>query len=187
MQQFRKMGWLQVVGLTLGLVGSASAQRKAPPPASTQKVDWGLFLPSGEGQFQTSVNCTTCHSLEPIVRQKRTNESGWATTVQAMAALNNANIQEDDVSAISKYLSRSFTLLTPKLELPIHVNSADQQTLSLVAAFSDADIQKILAARAKEPIKDFASLESVTGSDKLSKYKAYLSFDSLTDHPKMAR
>jgi DNA uptake protein ComE-like DNA-binding protein len=184
MHQFKNVGWLWSAGLLLSLMGSASAQRKTPPPASTQKVDWGLFLPMGEGQFQTSINCTTCHSLEPIVRQKRTNESGWTSTVQTMAALNNANIQEDDASVISKYLSRSFTLLTPKLELPIHVNSADQQTLSLVAVFSDVDVQRILTARAKEPIKDIASLEKITGSDKLAKYKAYLSFDSPADHPK---
>jgi hypothetical protein len=47
-----------------------------------------------------------------------------------MAALANANIQEDDATAISKYLARSFTPITPKLELPIHVNTADPQTPS---------------------------------------------------------
>jgi len=99
-----------------------------------------------------------------------------------MAALANANIQEDDATTISKYLARSFTPITPKLELPIHVNTADTQTLLLVVAFSDADVQKIIAARTKEPISDLTSLEKITGSDKLSRYKAYLAFDSITDH-----
>jgi hypothetical protein len=72
------------------------------------------------------------------VRQKRTDESGWTSTVQAMAALANSNIQEDDATAISKYLARSFTPITPKLELPIHVNTADPQIIA------NGEVEKIV-------------------------------------------
>jgi hypothetical protein len=147
---------------------------KAP---SSVKVDWGLFLPKGEGQFQTGVFCSSCHTLQPVVSERRADVAGWQDTIQTMVFTHGADIQDDDISAIAKYLARFFGPSTPKLEFPIQVNTAPKETLTIFSTFSAADVEKIVDARAKEKIKDFAALETLVGKEKVEKYKALLSFD----------
>jgi hypothetical protein len=166
------------VGLLLTVSSAGFSQQREQPAAAGQKVDWTAFLPAGEGQFQTAAYCTLCHSVEPMVSNRRADEAGWKQTVETMAYGNNAPIPEEDIPVISKYLARYFGPSTPKLELPIHINSAPKQILLLLASLSEPDVQKILDAREKEKIKDFTALEAIVGSGKLSKYKSVLSFEN---------
>lgn len=142
-----------------------------------QKVDWGLFLPAGEGKFETSVNCITCHSLQPIVSDRRFDETGWTHTVQTMQYTNDANIQPDDAAVIAKYLTRFFGQSTPKLELPIYINAAPKETLLQLGALSDGDVQKILDARSQKRIDGVSTLDAIVGSGKLAKYRSFISFE----------
>jgi hypothetical protein len=172
--------WFQaviIVGSLFSISWVAFSQQGAKPPASEQGVDWGIFLPKGEGQFQTSVYCSSCHSLQLIVRDRRTDVAGWDETIQEMVFTNEAAIEEQDMAIIAKYLGQFFGPSTPKLELPIHVNIAPKQTLALLGALTEADVQKILDARTKEKVKDFSALEAIVGAGKLAKYKSVISFD----------
>ena len=171
-------GWERVVAVvTLLLIYSPAAftQKLAPPSDTQQKIDWAIFLPPGEGRFQTSVYCSSCHTLQQIVSQ-RNDEAGWTQTVHTMVYSNNASIQDEDAAVIISYLTRSFGLSTPRMDLPIDVNKAPKETLMLLPALSDEDAQKIIDARTKEKIKDFAALENIVGKEKVSKYRDVLSF-----------
>lgn len=171
-----------VAAVLLGMPLATPSEQGEPPAetgqsASSQKVDWALFLPAGEGKFQTSVFCSTCHSLQAIVAEQRSDEAGWSATVQTMVYTNGAAIQDNDMAAISKYLAHSFGPTTPKLELPIHINTAPKETVGLLGSLTPVDVQKILDARNKEKFRDFAALEAVIGNGKLTKYKLFIAFD----------
>lgn len=185
MRIVRRKGWLRfgiVVGSLLGMSwatlskqgGQSAASGQA---ASAQKVDWGIFLPAGEGQLQTAVYCSSCHTFQVIVTEQGSDEAGWMETVQTMVYMNGASIQEDDMAVISKYLARAFGPSKPKFELPIHINTAPEQILALLRTLSSTDVQKIIDARSKEKLRDFAALEAVVGNEKLAKYKSAISFD----------
>jgi DNA uptake protein ComE-like DNA-binding protein len=94
-----------------------------------------------------------------------------------MVYTNDAAIEEDDMAVISKYLAHSFGPSTPKLELPIHINTAAKEILALLSSLSQADVQKILDARMKEKFRDFTALEAIVGNEKLAKYRSVISFN----------
>jgi hypothetical protein len=182
----RRTGLLRiviVVGFLLGISWTALSKQSGQSPAPEQaaqsapKVDWSIFLPAGEGQFQTAVFCSSCHTLQPIVGERRSDEAGWTEVIQTMVYENDAAIEENDMMTISKYLAHSFGPSVPKLELPIHINSAPKEILAFLGSLSQADVQKILDARTKEKLRDFAALEAVVGNGKLAKYKSVISFD----------
>src|SRR5262249_31069221 len=139
------------------------SQEAAPPAGSSQKVDWGAFLPAGEGRFQVAAYCPLCHSIQTIVSDRRDDEDGWTSTVERMVEDNHAPVTDDDIPVITKYLARYFGPSTPPLELPIQVNKAPKEILVMLGSLSEADVQKILDARAKEKVKDFAALEAIVG------------------------
>jgi hypothetical protein len=180
----RHRHWLRVgavVALLFGTSWATHSKQEAVSAAAGQavdvsKVEWKGFLPPGEGQFQTSLYCSNCHTLQQVV-ENRSDEAGWTTIVQTMVFAHGAPIQEDDMAAITKYLAHSFTPSTPKLQLPIHINSAPKETLALLGSLSGDDVQKIIDARAKEKLRDYAALESVVQNKNLAQYKSVLVFD----------
>jgi hypothetical protein len=187
MENAKEKGWLwAAIGIVsfLTISWAAFAQQPGPPTASEQKIDWSAFLPAGEGKFQTAIYCASCHDLQPIVGNQRSDEAGWTRTVQEMAYTEGANIQDDDIPVISKYLARFFDPSTPKLEFPIHINKAPKQTLLLLGSLSEADVQKILDARTNEKVKDFATLAAMVGKDKVSKYESVIAFDDGSEKAK---
>jgi hypothetical protein len=153
----------------------ASSPNAAQASASPA-VDWSIFLPMGDGQSQTSVHCAACHSLQAIV-QRRSDEAGWSDIVDRMISTHSAPILPDDATAITKYLAAELTPSTPKLELPIHINIAPKDVLTLMGNLSADDVQKIMDARSKEKIRDFAALETLLGEKKVAKYKSVILFD----------
>jgi hypothetical protein len=168
-----------LLGISWAALSRAAGQSSSPEqaPTSAPKVDWSIFLPAGEGQFQTAVYCSSCHTLQSIVSERRSDEAGWTEVVQTMVYTNDAAIEESDMKVISKYLANSFGPTTPKLGLPIHINTAPKEILACIGSLSQADVQKILDARAKEKVRDFAALEAIVGSEKVAKYKSVISFD----------
>ncbi len=38
---------------------------------ATAKVDWGVFLPVGEGKAEVSLACSSCHDLRQVITQKK--------------------------------------------------------------------------------------------------------------------
>ena len=138
-------------------------------------IDWGAFLPAGEGQFQASIYCSSCHSLQSIV-QRRGDEADWSGIVRRMISMHAAPIQADDATVITKYLGAQLGPSAPKLELPIHINTAPKEVLNLMGKLSEADVQKIIDTREKQKITDFAALEALVGAKKVAKYKTVISY-----------
>lgn len=187
MSKVRMTGWLRVaisVGSLFLISWGGFSQQGGPPAGPAQKVDWTAFLPAGEGKFQVAAYCPLCHSMEPIVSDRREDEDGWTNTVDRMVEDNHAPIQDDDILIIAKYLAHYFGPSTPVLELPIHINTAPKEILLMLGSLSEAEVQKILDARAKEKVKDFTALEAIVGNGKLSKYKSFISFEDGSDKSK---
>src|SRR5262245_46655159 len=65
--------------------GMGFAQQGAQASTSTTRTDWVALLPAGEGRVQVSSYCGLCHTLEPIVSERRADESQWTEIVQKMA------------------------------------------------------------------------------------------------------
>jgi hypothetical protein len=176
--------WLRIgvfAALLFG-ISRTTLSKQAGTPASVgqsidvSKIEWKWFLPEGEGQFQTSLYCSNCHTLQQVV-QNRADEAGWTTIVQTMVYSHGAPIEPDDMAAITKYLIHAFPSSIPKLELPIHVNTAPKEVLALMVGLSSEDVQKIIDARTKQRLRDFAALEAAVGDKSLDKYKTSISFD----------
>jgi hypothetical protein len=168
--------------------GSLAAALGAPPlqvatseggihqdAGQTPSLDWSAFLPAGEGQFQTSIYCSSCHTLQSIA-QRRGDETDWTGIVRRMVSVHAAPIQADDAAVISKYLATQLGPAAPKLDLPIHINTAPKEVLNLMGKLSPADVQKIIDTREKQKITDFASLEALIGAKKVAKYKTVISY-----------
>jgi len=148
---------------------------------SEQQVNWGLFLPPGEGQLQTGVYCAGCHNLKNVVCDRRADQSGWQETVERMVFSHEAPLPEEDIEVVSKYLAQHFGPSTPKLELPVRVNNASKEVLALLPGLSEKDAQQILESREKIKIKDVLALEAVLGKDKAAKIKEFLNFSEETE------
>jgi hypothetical protein len=155
----------------------AASKKSAASESADAKIDWSLFLPAGDGQFQTAAYCSSCHTLQLVLTERRADEPGWTDTVQTMVFTHGAVIQDDDMAAIAKYLARFYGPSTPPLTLPIHINTAPKALLMLLASLNSDDVQKILDARMKEKLRDLAALEAVVGNQKATKYKSVLAFD----------
>jgi hypothetical protein len=193
MSKGKRNGWFRVAigaGSFLLISWASFSQQNGQPAASGQKVDWAAFLPAGEGKFQTAAYCTQCHTLQPIVGgDRRSDEAGWLETVQTMVygytnSRNEAPIEDGDIAVIGKYLARYFGPSTPKLELPIHINTAPKQILVLLGTLSEEEVQKIPDARTKGKVTDFTALEALVGNGKLYKYKSFITFDDGSDKSK---
>jgi hypothetical protein len=179
----KSKSWLRVgivVGILFEIVGIGfSIESKSlaqAAPVSTSNVDWSLFLPAGEGRFQTSVYCSACHTVQ-VIAQRRSDEAGWTSIVHRMIDMHAAPIEADDAAAIMKYLALDLSPTTPKLDLPIHINTAPKEVLNLMGNLSADDVQKIMDARSKAKIQDFSALEALVGEKAIGKYKSSVSFE----------
>lgn len=158
-----------------------AAQVASPEDQRTQaglppNLDWSIFLPPGEGQFQASVYCVSCHSAKTTVT-RRSDAAGWNQIVHRMIDMHNAPIQPDDAAVLAKYLGDALSPTTPVLNLPLHVNTVSRAELNFLGMLSPDAIQKIEDARSKAKIKDFAELKAITGDKNIDKYKSVLAFD----------
>lgn len=158
------------------------AAQAAPPvdthaqPGLPPNLDWSNFLPAGDGQFQTTVFCGSCHNMKVVV-DRRADTEGWNQIVRRMINTHAATIQGDDATAIGNYLGKALSKTTPALNLPIHVNTVSEESLNFLGTLPPEAVQKILDARAKAKIKDFAALAVVVGDKNIDKYKGVLVFD----------
>lgn len=155
-----------------------SLQASAANASESEKnVDWAALLPEGEGRLQASVYCTACHGLQPIVADRRLDESGWKDIAEKMVYSYSAPITPEDVDTISHYLAQHFGPNVPKLELPVKVNSAPKELLQLLPGITPENADKLLEARKGEKISDLGKLEAILGKEKADKMKSLVSFD----------
>lgn len=144
--------------------------------ASAKEVDWAVFLPSGKGQIQVGSYCTMCHDLKTIVSVRRTDAAGWKAIVEDMVYSKGTPAPEEDIPVIADYLAEHFGLATPKLVLPVSINTAPKELLALLPGLGDEEVQKIVAARKNGAVKDIGALEAIIGKGKASGIKNLISF-----------
>src|SRR5262249_28639081 len=78
----------------------------AQVPIEVGSKDRTNALPEGEARNLVIATCTQCHSLGPIVLQRKSAKQ-WTTTVRDMIA-RGAQIAPDEIQPIGDYLTRSF-------------------------------------------------------------------------------
>lgn len=168
------MGVLLLAAVVSG-PGRLAAQSKSGD-APAKEPDWSVFRPSGTGQIQVGSYCTSCHDAKVIEYERRADAAGWQAIVSDMVFSKGAPAPEDDVPVMAAYLAKYFGPSTPKLELPVSINKAPKELLTLLPSLSEDDVQKLLSARRSAPVKDLSALEAVIGKEKAKGVKDYILF-----------
>ena len=169
-------------GATMAVTHFAVASRMGPSPqeerasdAASEPVEWSALLPSGDGQLQIGVYCTVCHNLKSTVCDRRTDLNGWTELVERMAFTHEAPIPDEDIPVISTYLSQHYGPTVPKVEIPVKINTASKEILSVILELKE--VEKLLETRAKGKIKDLAELEGIIGKVKASHIRGIISLN----------
>ena len=158
--------------------GPPSLQDNSANAAEPAKnVDWAALLPEGEGRLETTVYCTTCHSIQTIIEKRRMDESGWKDAANRMVFSNDAVISEEDIGIISHYLAQHFGPGVPTFEFPVNVNSSSKEMLQLLPGMTAENVEKLLEARKRAKISDSSQLEAILGKETVDKIKQLVSFD----------
>jgi len=85
--------WLRFAAALMFVIGTADAQ--VPPP-----------LPDGIGRIQVERACAQCHSLDIVLRLRRTRTQ-WEAQLDAMIA-KGAKVSDEDFDLIANYLAVYF-------------------------------------------------------------------------------
>lgn len=157
------------------VLAQAASGLLAQGASAKKETDWSVFLPAGKGQMQVSSYCTSCHNLKLVVADRRTDEDGWNAIVEDMVS-RGAAVPEEDIPVMAGYLAQYFANSTPKLELPIAINSQPKEILRLLPDLTDTEVNKLLDARKDSPLTNFSSLEAVIGKEKANGIRDYISF-----------
>lgn len=86
---------------------------RAQVPVEVGRRDWSKALPDGEGKGLVLGTCVQCHSLNPVVLQRK-SAAQWAHTVHDMIA-RGAQILPEEIGPITAYLARHFGPGAPQL------------------------------------------------------------------------
>ncbi len=98
--------------------------------------DWGESLPDTEGKGLVLGTCTQCHSLNPVVYQRK-EASAWGRTVRDMIS-RGAQIYPQEVDIITAYLARHFGPGAPPIE-GIPLSKLQPQMRTVVSAPTKKD------------------------------------------------
>ena len=146
-------------------------EKQRPEPS---KSDWELLFPEGEGDGKSYVItlCQQCHPLDRVVLQ-RNDASGWRSVLLRMN-IRGANLYEEDMDILIKYLADQFGPNQPPLEIPLDLNKATIEQLALFPPLTKDEATKILEARKKKVFKDLADLKEVLSDEKVAKIKPFI-------------
>ena len=103
----------QAAFLVILALGVGGFMLHAQVPVEVGRRDWTKSLPDGEGKGLVLGTCTQCHSLNPVVFQRKT-AAQWEHTVQDMS-MRGAQIRPDELAPITAYLARHFGPGAPSL------------------------------------------------------------------------
>ncbi len=170
---FLVIGFLILPFATLSNVSSATAAQNAEKQGQELgKSDWELLYPEGEGKSYVIDLCQQCHTLERAAIL-RADESGWRSVMLRMN-VRGANLYEEDMAIIIKYLAEKFGPNQPPLEFPLDLNKATVEQLTMFPQLTKDEAAKILEMRKKKPLKDVADLKQVISDEKISKIKPFV-------------
>lgn len=77
-----------------------------------QDTDWARLLPEGRGKAYVVTLCSRCHTLEKIVRQRR-SQLEWLAVIGKMLGQEDAALSESEVAEVVRYLGTRFALDPP--------------------------------------------------------------------------
>ena len=135
--------------------------------------DWEMLLPDSEGKAYVTGLCETCHSVKNIVLQ-RLDEAAWRGVLGRMNA-SGANLEEEDVAVLAKYLAENFGLQQAALEIPMDLNKASAEQIARLPQITKDEAAKIVSARAKEPFQQASDLKKIIKNEKVEKILPFIS------------
>ena len=135
--------------------------------------EWELLLPDTDGKSYVTGLCETCHSVK-IIALQRLDEPAWRGVLGRMNA-SGANLEEDDIAVLAKYLSENFGLRQPTLEIPMDLNKASAEQIARLPQITKEEASKIVSARAKEPFKQASDLKKILAGEKIEKILPFIS------------
>ena len=74
-------------------------------PQEKEEVDWAAKLPEGSGREIVVEVCVACHSLERVVKAKKTSGE-WKAAVEEMIS-RGAQLGPDEAGKVSAYLGKN--------------------------------------------------------------------------------
>jgi cytochrome c5 len=155
---------------------TAALMQSNQEESSAKEIDWAVFLPPGKGQIQVGSYCTMCHDLKSIISIRRTDAAGWKAIVEDMVYSKGTPAPEEDIPVMADYLAEHFGPATPKLVLPVSINTAPKKLLALLPGLEEEELLKIVAARENGAVKDLGALEAIIGKAKAGGIKNLVSF-----------
>jgi len=140
----------------------------------TEEPDWSLLLPEGGGKAFIERVCLGCHDLRVILAQRQ-DSAGWESIINRMASEGAEVYTEEQREVLTEYLSQHFGPNSPRLDLPLELNTASVEQLERLPEVSRKEAEEIVKYR--EQSGGFASSEEVKkilGSLKFEKTKNFV-------------
>ena len=113
---------------------------------ATAKIDWGVFLPEGEGKAEVALACSSCHDLRQVVTQKKSS-ANWSDTVRKMVSAYQAPVDKDDFQVVVTYLSKNFGDQNPIEHLPMNINTSSIEALARLPGINTEAAKAIVESR----------------------------------------
>jgi competence ComEA-like helix-hairpin-helix protein len=179
--ELAKLGALLTIGLTslvlsMSAHGSMSAGVDQNGGGATEKVDWSVFLPEGNGKAEVALACTSCHDLTQVITQKK-SAGNWRTTLQKMISQYQAPVDKEDMPILIEYLAKNFGDKNPIEQLPMNINTSSAEAIARVPGLTPELAKAVVESReAKGPFASVEDLKRVKGigDTELKKIKSYL-------------
>jgi hypothetical protein len=143
---------------------------------ATAKVDWGVFLPEGEGKAEVALACSSCHDLRQVITQKKSGPN-WSDTVRKMISAYQAPVDKDDFQVVVAYLSKNFGDQNPIEHLPMNINTDPIEALARLPGINLEAAKAIVESRKTDSFASVQDLLRVKCIDAaiLKRIEAYIS------------
>ena len=167
---------LFALALLFGKAGPMAASQDEKPIA-TAKIDWGVFLPEGDGKAEVSLGCSSCHDLRQVITQKKP-VANWNATVRKMISAYQAPVDKDDIQIVVDYLSKNFGDQNPIEHLPMNINTSSIEALARLPGINMEAAKAIVESRKTAgsfvSVQDLLRVKCIDGV-LLKRIEAYIS------------
>jgi ABC-type transport system involved in cytochrome bd biosynthesis fused ATPase/permease subunit len=103
----------RLVFLTVGMIVLILLLILPAPPSQAQTKEEKQFMKQHEKEMTTFMEkCSGCHSLQRILAKKRSKEE-WDRVLKVMAGKPHANISEEDLKKIQKWIDFMQSTIPP--------------------------------------------------------------------------
>lgn len=103
----------RLVFLTVGIIVLISLLILPAPPSQAQTKEEKQFMKQHEKEMTIFMEkCSGCHSLQRILAKRRSKEE-WDRVLKVMAGKTHANISEEDLKKIQKWIDFMQSTIPP--------------------------------------------------------------------------